>query len=241
MTEAEWNACTEPRKMLEFLRTSRRASDRKLRLFAVACCRRIWPGLVDERSRQAVEVAENFADGWATHTEREGAANAAWYACSNLDHFNATDAAHDACLVVVEADRVAEGTAHDAAWTAASEAERLSGRYLQGRAGKAAWELERASQAALLRDIFGPLPFRQPPPLAPPLLRWNDGIVVRMANAIYDNRHLSSGHFASDRLAVLADCIEDAGCIDAQLLAHLRGEGPHVRGCWVIDLLLGKS
>ncbi|MCE9560795.1 MAG: hypothetical protein K8U57_01945 [Planctomycetes bacterium] len=67
VSEAEWRACAEPWKMLRFLRG--KASDRKLRLFACACCRAVWYLLLDERPRHAVEVAERFADGLATESE----------------------------------------------------------------------------------------------------------------------------------------------------------------------------
>jgi hypothetical protein len=92
---------------------------------------------------------------------------------------------------------------------------------------------EAAGQAALLRDIFGN-PFR---PSAPPpacVLAWNDGAVVRLAQTIYDDR-------AFDRLPVLADTLEEAGCTDADILAHCRGPGSHVRGCWVVDLVLRRQ
>jgi hypothetical protein len=91
-----------------------------------------------------------------------------------------------------------------------------------------------------VRDIFGN-PFRPLPPVPPSLLEWNGGLVRSLAQAVYDDRHLPSGHLDAGRLAVLADALEDAGCADADVLAHLRGGGPHVRGCWVIDLLLGKE
>jgi hypothetical protein len=87
-------------------------------------------------------------------------------------------------------------------------------------------------QAALLREIVGN-PF-QTWPSNPAWLRWQDGTVPMLARAIYSDH-------AFKRLPVLADALEDAGCTDAELLGHLRGPGPHVRGCWALDLLLGRS
>src|SRR5262249_24850362 len=86
MDEAAWLNCTDPRKMLKFLRDN--ASDRKLRLFAVACCRRIWSLLPDERSRKVVEVGEHYADGVVSEHELdvtvEAAATAAAAAINDL-------------------------------------------------------------------------------------------------------------------------------------------------------------
>src|SRR5262249_17879854 len=96
-----------------------------------------------------------------------------------------------------------------------------------------------AAQAPLLRDIFGN-PFR-PVTTNPAWLTWSDGTVVKLGEAIYQERELRSGPLDLTRLAVLADALEDAGCADPDLLGHLRGAGPHVRGCWAVDLLLGKE
>jgi hypothetical protein len=85
----------------------------------------------------------------------------------------------------------------------------------------------------LLRDIFGSLPFR-PMSIAPDVLSWNDGTVGRIAAGIYEER-------AFDRLPILADALPDAGCDAKELLAHCRSAGPHVRGCWVVDTILGKT
>ncbi len=98
---------------------------------------------------------------------------------------------------------------------------------------------ERAAQCDLLRDLFGN-PFRHDS-LSPAVLAWNGGIVVRLAQAAYDERQLPEGTLDNGRLAVLADALEEAGCADAAILSHCRSGGEHVRGCWVIDLLLGKS
>ena len=83
----------------------------------------------------------------------------------------------------------------------------------------------------LLRDIFGPLPFR-PVAVAPDWLQWNHGTVPAVARHVYEDR-------AFHDLPILADALEDAGCTDSDILGHCRGAGPHVRGCWVADLLLG--
>ena len=77
--------------------------------------------------------------------------------------------------------------------------------------------------------------------ISPPSSTWNDAVVVRLAQAAYEERHLPAGTLDNGRLAVLADALEEAGCTDADMLGHLRGPGPHVRGCWPVDLCLGKS
>ena len=91
----------------------------------------------------------------------------------------------------------------------------------------------------LLRDVVGN-PFRRVVP-SPAWLAWNDATVARLAQAAYEERHMPEGTLDNGRLAVLADTLEEAGCTDADILNHLRGPGPHVRGCWVVDLLLGKE
>src|SRR5215470_16184438 len=83
MTETEWNACTDPQPMLDFLRG--KVSDRKLRLFAAACCRMIWQLLIDERSQQAVDLLERYADGLATDPEFSAAAQEAHSTAEDSD------------------------------------------------------------------------------------------------------------------------------------------------------------
>jgi hypothetical protein len=106
------------------------------------------------------------------------------------------------------------------------------------------WELtytsELSEQSQLLRDVFGN-PFIPQPIIDPTWLTCNNGTVKELALAAYEERALPSGHLDGHRLAVLADALEDAGCNDAVLLEHLRGPGPHARGCFAVDLLLGKS
>jgi hypothetical protein len=89
-----------------------------------------------------------------------------------------------------------------------------------------------AAQTALLREVFGN-PFR-PVAVDPYWLAWNDGTVVRLAQVVYEER-------AFDRLPILADALEEAGCDNTDILSHCRQPGEHVRGCWALDLLLGKQ
>ena len=88
---------------------------------------------------------------------------------------------------------------------------------------------EHVAQTRLLRDIFEN-PFR-PVSISP---AWQTQATKAVAQAIYDERRFED-------LPILADALEEAGCANANLLAHCRGPGPHVRGCWVVDALLGKE
>ena len=84
-------------------------------------------------------------------------------------------------------------------------------------------------EVSVIRDIFGN-PFR-PATLDP---SWLTSTVVALARGIYEER-------AFDRMPILADALQDAGCDNEDVLNHCRGPGPHVRGCWVVDLVLGKE
>ena len=220
MTEAEWLECEEPRRMLAFLH--RQASYRKFRLFACACCRRRWHLMTSEQSRRAVEVAERYADDLADPEELEEVFQAAAEEAEDLD--NAATAA--AYAAVWDDEQAAEEAADYAAYTVddASENAVPSGSRW-GPAGVA----ECAAQSEFIRCVFGN-PFRAVA-FDP---AWRTTNVAELAQAIYDER-------AFDRLPILADALLDAGCDSEAILAHLRGPGPHVRGCWVVDLILGKE
>jgi hypothetical protein len=89
---------------------------------------------------------------------------------------------------------------------------------------------ERQAQAALVRCIFGN-PFRPAPELAPAVLRWNDGAVLKLASTVYEGRTFGD-------LPILADMLEEAGCTDPAILGHCRALVPHARGCFVLNLVL---
>jgi len=141
------------------------------------------------------------------------------------------------------AEAFADGLVHKRVMTAARSAARLLPRVAADaqawRAADIAVVASLLHNPALLRDTFGN-PFR-PPVLDPSWLTWREGLVVKMAQDAYTDRLLPCGTLDNSCLAVLADALEDAGCGDEDILRHCRRPGEHFRGCWVIDLLLGKA
>jgi len=213
MTEQEWLAGTAPGIMVNFLRD--RGSERKLRLFACACCRLVWNLLTDWRSRHAVETAERFADSTAEVEDLLSARNQAVRAIWTLKNETARNAAR-AAVDTTRYDGLLRGTTwYATAWYAAMGASNV------------------LTRVALLHCIFGN-PFRPSPVLAPAVLEWENGGIRRIAQASYDERRFKG-------LPILADALEDAGCDNVEILSHCRGPGPHARGCWVVDLILGKQ
>jgi hypothetical protein len=248
--ERAWLQCDSPALRLAWLKITQIPSERKLRLFAAACCRRIWSLLLKETGPEAVQAAERYADGVLSLEElvrvreQTDQARTASYepvrAAAANTALRATWVPGDKAACQGAELKAAVGAADEAAAWAAVTATMAAGR-IPGEAAKALRAEERRSQCRLLHDIFGPLPFRHLPPLAPGVLAWNGGTIPRLAQAAYDERLMPEGTLDRTRLAVLADALEEAGCTDEELLGHLRGPGPHVRGCWAVDLLLGKG
>jgi hypothetical protein len=166
----------------------------------------------DEASRRAVDVAERFADGLVSSKTRRKADRAANRVLQRVEMDDNTPTPEVRAAAAADC-----AVSYSAAWVP--------------------WVTQEANEqeihANVLRDLFGPLPFR-PVSLDPTWLTWQHGTIPKLAQSIYDER-------AFDRLPVLADALEEAGCADHAILAHLRGPGPHALGCWALDLLLGKE
>jgi hypothetical protein len=221
MTEHEWLTSIDPAPMLEHLVGM--GSERRLRLFACACCRRVWH-LLSDPARNAIGLIERIADDRVrsiAHTpgrlRAHGAAKAA--ATTAVDHLvrnNFGAAIRDAALAAGIHAADAPGSGAD--WS--------SGR-------DSAIAAERKKQSEILRDVFGN-PFRAPPTMDARWLHWNSGAVPRLANDIYEDRTFG-------RVSELAELLADAGFREAVVLDHCRSRVPHVRGCWVIDQMLGRE
>ncbi|OAI50770.1 hypothetical protein AYO44_17530 [Planctomycetaceae bacterium SCGC AG-212-F19] len=219
MTEEEWLACEDPAQMLQYLWN--RPSDRKLRLFACACARRTKPHTV-------VDVAEAFAD-------RQIGQEEVWQARSQVGAImgGSSEAAALHAAVGTIADypfAAARGAAEQAALYRSLLSQEADPSDSASRdAAQQAHRAEQATQSRLFRDIMGN-PFRGVSIKS----AWQTATVTSMAQAIYDDR-------AFDRMPILADALEDAGCTSADILDHCRQGGEHVRGCWVVDLVLGRE
>jgi hypothetical protein len=200
-----------------------RCSARKWRLFGCACCRRLWP-LLDDASRRAVEVAERFADRRATLAELRVAREMAEAASLDPGYQPVVR------LLGVNAPHAASWAAHDARDLAGKYTEQRTAR---GRYDRAAEDAEGQAQRGLLQDLLGRRPFRSVA-ADPAWLHWRAGAIPKFAQAVYEER-------AFDRLPVLADALEEAGCDNLDILNHCRGPHVHARGCWVVDCLLGKG
>jgi hypothetical protein len=224
MKEHEWRSCTDPTQMVAYLAT--RVGDRKLRLFACHCCRRIWHLIEDERSKKAVEISERYADRSISDSELTLVRGAAWAASrdardgGNAAVFQASLAAAEVAWSVAVWKHQQTGHLHAASMTAAAVIKAMG------------WEGESSGRnlARLIRDIFGN-PFR---PVSFDA-EWRSSTVMQLANHIYEARDFA-------QMPILADALQDAGCNNADILSHCRDpQQVHVRGCWVVDGVLGKS
>ena len=211
MNEQDWLTCMDPIRMLDSLRG--KISPRKLRLVAASSYRLIWHWIRDISSRRAIDVADQFADCLASGKELANA-----HAMAYITYLNSYQNS-------IFAYAVADEDAAHAATIAARDV---------------AVVRKVDPLAALVRDVIAN-PFRPLPLLDKTILAWSDGTIPRLAQTIYDDRSLPRGTLDAERLAILADALEDAGLTDAELLGHLRSPGPHFRGCWPVDLLLDRS
>jgi hypothetical protein len=222
MDAAEWDNAADPRPMLD--RVPRAADTiRRRRLFACASARLVWHRL-KARWRRAIDTAERYADGLASQADL-----AADLPERSWPTPMAEWVVHRAMLM--SASLRAQGFSGVTEYVAAS---------LAGDQGVAyAPEAHRdahARMAGLVRCVFGN-PFR---PVALDAA-WLPPTVKALAQAAYQERALPSGGLDLPRLQVLADALEEAGCPETALLDHLRGPGPHVRGCWAVDVVLGRK
>jgi hypothetical protein len=242
--EAAWFTCTDPRPMFTLLRGKERG--RKFRLFSCACCRRIAHLLTDDRSHHALDIFERFLNGELTLTEYSAGERAAADACAAQARIAG---ANDFSRGISEADRVRQFASMFAAQAVADcfgnvtsapadccgalrgygTAELTDDAQLR-EIGDRIESDERAAQASLLRDVYGN-------PFAPVTLEpaWRTNSVVSLARQMYDARDF-------EPMPELADTLQDAGCENEAILTHCRYSAlTHVRGCWVVDLVLGKA
>jgi hypothetical protein len=260
MTEQEWLSNTGPlQAMLKHVQgLKNRWSEREARVCGAAFCRRAGHLLPDPCLWDWVTLSERCADGGASpeELERAHAAATSYLRKKRSEDFFVSFVEGDLHGAPPSEDEMSRysalcaadpaGTRHSMARAFATVVAVATVQYRRCTAAETCFllggaEIEaelhaHASYANLLRDLFGN-PFR-PVSLAP---AWLTPVVLKLAQAAYDNRLLASGLLDNSGLAILADALEEAGCDNADILSHLRGPGPHVRGCWAVDAILGKT
>jgi hypothetical protein len=252
-----WGRCTDPRALVEAIRRSplhgsftlKNYENWRRKFWLCACAAgRFCENRFKHRAGAVFDVLDRFADGKASGTELRAARDAhlandpsdPWPFFSPLSPYP-----YPFYDTPGNADRAfwedAESFARAIVCEAFDELRQIPVAMPpdgQGIAPADPIEFERLSAAAkatlvpFVRDVFGN-PFRPVKPGAS-WLQWHDRIVPKMAQAIYDDS-------AFDRLPILADALEEAGCTDHAVLDHCRQPGEHARGCWVIDLLLAND
>jgi hypothetical protein len=206
-----------------------KVSHRKWRLFCCALCYGIWDQIADEDCRRAVTLTEKFADGLCSRDELKAACAAAGRLKKKYrEERPPWQKAGPSKLAGVLA-------AFETAWTMTTLPDSILGRVhptrMVGEADDAYRVRRRQWQKSLLVDVIGPLPFR-PVNFSP---EWRTDTALSLAQSIYDGRDFSA-------MPILADALQDAGCDNDDILSHCRDSHvTHVRGCWVVDLVLGKE
>lgn len=216
--------------------------ERTWRLLACACCRRAWHLLVDERTRLGVEVAERFADGQVSREDLRAAGSAAyraWEETDPRDDDHEDDPRYDphhgqACFhaanAIVRLTGTGEGWAHGFDGPASEICRAVWFAPAPGMDQRTAETEERKAQCDLARELVGN-PFH-PVTIDP---AWLTVTVLSLARTMYDACDFSA-------MPILADALQDAGCTNEDVLSHCRDTSlMHVRGCWVVDLILGKE
>ncbi|HEV3142361.1 MAG TPA: hypothetical protein VGZ47_00590 [Gemmataceae bacterium] len=240
MTESEWTYNDNAWEMLEFLNA--RCSERKFRLFGAWCCRRTWHLFTDTSSRLAVEVAERYVDRLATQIDLKQAKRQAELVVAAIER--ECESGFDMYL-----EGYLDWSEHHG-WRCSLEVARAAAKIAQ-RGGVMATAQQvwshllsalgndsdvsktfRCNAADALRDIVGN-PFCEKH-LEPYWLEWRNGTIPRLASTIYEDQRF-------DLFPILSDALQEAGCTQREMLDHCTSKKMHVRGCWVVDLLLRKD
>jgi len=224
MNDQEWGQCTDPMQMLAYLDAN--ANARKPLLLACACHVRLRSYLPESVPHLSSSLRDWHVVAFEVAEGRRDTVDLCLGCAEWLEEYHSQAYARAPIGV--------KGALH-ALWDVISGAWKAEGAVMMcpedGDSGKG-WEAERLVHVEFVRDIFGN-PFR-PVAVDPAWLAWRDGTCPKIAQRIYDERAFAD-------LPILADALEEAGCRSAELLAHCRHPAPHVRGCWAVDLILGKT